>query len=46
LLYDIIDVWHPANMLQHWTLQHTLAVLVVVGVILAGELAREALAAF
>jgi hypothetical protein len=44
LLHDIIDVWHPANMLQHWTLQYTLAV--VVGVILAGELAREALAAF
>ncbi len=42
LLHDLIDMCHPANMLQHWTLQHTLAVLVVVGVVLAGELAREA----
>ena len=36
LLHDVIALGHP------WTMAHTLAVLTVAGVILAGELAREA----
>ena len=36
LLHDVIALHRP------WTMAHTLAVLTVVGVILAGELAREA----
>lgn len=42
LLHDIIDLGHPLSMVEKWAMQHTLAVLTVVGVILAGELAREA----
>jgi hypothetical protein len=36
LLYDVVVLGHT------WTMAHTLAVLTVTGVILAGELAREA----
>lgn len=36
LLHDVVVLGHP------WTIAHTLAVLTVAGVILAGELAREA----
>jgi hypothetical protein len=36
LLHDVVVLGHP------WTMAHTLAVLTVAGVILAGELAREA----
>src|SRR5437016_1324774 len=42
LLHDVIDPASVTHTLVRWTMTHTLAVLTVLGVILAGHLAGEA----